>query len=185
MNGTTMTGTGGTRRRNRLRPFVWGGAACLLLLPALAMRLRPQSGVDWSALDFAVMGVLLAAVCGLLDFGLRRDGSPAYRAGFAVAVLAGFATIWANLAVGMLGREGNPANALFAGVLAIAAVGSLLARFRAAGMAKAMAVTALAQLAVVGVALALGGFLPRELLMTACFALPWLLSAGLFRRAAR
>ena len=74
-----------TRRRNRLRPFVWGGAACLLLLPALAMRLRPQSGVDWSALDFAVMGVLLAAVCGLYEFGARRDGSPAYRAGFGTA----------------------------------------------------------------------------------------------------
>ena len=178
-------GQGGWRSIRGWRALLWGGAAGVLLLPALAMRFYPQAGVDWSPLDFAVMGVLLAAVCGLLDFGLRRDGSPAYRAGFAVAVLAGFATIWANLAVGMLGGEGDPANALFAGVLAIAAVGSLRARFRAAGMAKAMAATACAHLAVVGVALALGGFLPRELLLTACFSLPWLLSAGLFRRAAR
>ena len=178
-------GQDGRRFIRGWRGCLWGGAAWLLLLPALAMRFYPQAGVDWSPLDFAVMGVLLAAVCGLLDFGLRRDGSPAYRAGFAVAVLAGFATIWATLAVGMLGGEGDPANALFVGVLAVAAVGSLLARFRAVGMAKAMAVTALAQLAAVGVALVLGGYLPRELVLTACFGLPWLLAAGLFRYAAR
>ena len=185
MNGTTMTGTGGTRRRNRLRPFVWGGAACLLLLPALAMRLRPQSGVDWSALDFAVMGVLLAAVCGLYEFGARRDGSPAYRVGFGTAVLAGFLTIWVNLAVGMLGSEGNAANLMFAGVLGIAGLGSLVGRFRAAGMANAMFTAALTQLAAVGVAMAVGGFHARELALTACFALPWLLAGALFRYAAR
>lgn len=175
----------GARRGSAVHPWLWAGAAGVLLLPALAMRFYPQAGVDWSPLDFVVMGVLLAAVCGAMELGLRRDGSPTYRAGFAVAVLAGFAMLWANLAVGMLGREGDPANALFAGVLAIAAVGSLLARFRAAGMAKAMVVTAFAQLVVVGVALGLGGFQPRELLLTATFALPWLLAAGLFRHAAR
>lgn len=184
MNGTTMTGNGGTRR-HRLRPFVWGGAACLLLLPALAMRFHPQSGVDWSAVDFAAMGVLLAAVCGLYEFGARLGGSPAYRAGFGIAVLAGFLTVWANLAVGMLGSEGNPANLMFVLVLGIAALGSLLARFRAAGMAKAMFAAALAQLAAVGIATAIGGFAGRELALTACFAMPWLLAGALFRYAAR
>ena len=90
MNGTTMTGTGGTRRRNRLRPFVWGGAACLLLLPALAMRLRPQSGVDWSALDFAVMGTMLALCCGAFELALRVARNPAYLLASGIAVAAAF-----------------------------------------------------------------------------------------------
>lgn len=184
MKGTTMTGKNGATRSNSLRPFVWGGAACLLLLPALAMRLYPQAGVDWTALDFAVMGVLLTAVCGLYEFGARLGGPPAYRAGFGIAVLAGFLTIWVNLAVGMLGSEGNIANLMFAGVLGIAGLGSLLARFRAAGMANAMFAAALAQLAAVGIALAVGGFNERELALTACFAMPWLLAGALFRYAA-
>lgn len=170
---------------NRLRPFVWGGAVFLLLLPAVAMYFFPHAGVDWSALDFAVMGVLLVAVCGLYELGARLGGSPAYRAGFGIAVLAGFLTVWINLAVGMLGSAGNAANLMFAAVLAIAGLGSLLARLRPAGMASAMFITALAQLAVVGIAFTIGGFHRRELALTACFCLPWLLAGALFRRAAR
>ncbi|WP_223158066.1 hypothetical protein [Thermomonas brevis] len=182
MTGTMAMGSG---RGNGLRPFVWGGAAGLLLLPVAAMRFFPEAGVDWSGADFAVMGALLAAACGLYELGAWLGATRAYRAGFGLAVLAGFLTVWANLAVGMLGDEGNPANLLFLGVLAVAALGSLLARFRPAGMAKAMFATAAAQLAAVGIALATGGFEARELALTACFALPWLLAGWLFRSAAR
>ena len=184
MDGTAMSGTGGARP-NRMRWLVWGSASGLLLVPALAMQFFPQAEVRWSTLDFAVMGVLLAAACGLYEFGAWLGGSRAYRAGFGVAVLAGFLTIWVNLAVGMLGSEGSMANLMFAGVLAIAGLGSLLARFRPAGMAAAMAAAALAQWAAVGIALAIGGFNARELALTACFAIPWLLAGALFRYAAR
>lgn len=185
MHGTAVTRNGGAGGKHRLRPLAWGGAACLLLLPALVMRLYPQAGVNWTALDFAAMGVLLVAACGLYEFAAWLGGPLAYRAGFGVAVLAGFLTIWVNLAVGMLGSEGNIANLMFVGVLGIAGLGSLLARFRAAGMANAMFAAALAQLAVVGIALAVGGFNERELALTACFAMPWLLAGALFRYAAR
>lgn len=180
MTGTMTMGSG---RRNGLRPLVWGGAAGLLLLPAVAMRFFPDAGVDWSAMDFVVMGTLLAVACGLYELGARLGATRAYRAGFGLAVFAGFLTVWVNLAVGMLGDEGDAANLLFVGVLAVAALGSLLARFKPAGMAKAMFATAAAQLAAVGVGLAMGGFEPRELALTACFALPWLLAGGLFRLA--
>ena len=180
-----MTGTMAMGRGNGLRPYVWGGAAGMLLLPALAMRFFPGAGVDWSVMDFVVMGTLLASACGLYELGAWLGATRAYRAGFGLAVLAGFLTVWANLAVGMLGDEGDAANAMFIGVLAVAAFGSLLARFRPAGMAKAMFATALAQLATVGIAMAMGRFEARELALTACFALPWLLAGGLFRRAAR
>ncbi len=169
--------------RNRLRPFVWGAAACLLLLPALAMW-RGAPGVDWSAGDFLVMGAMLATACGLYELGAWVSGNAAYRAGFGLATLTGFLTVWVNLAVGMLGDEGDPVNGMFVGVLLVAAVGALFARLKPRGMARAMAATALAQLLAAGVA-ALMGFEARDAILTACFALPWLVAALLFRKAAK
>lgn len=171
-------------RGNGLRPLIWGGAACLLLLPAVAMQWFPASGVNWTASDFVVMGVLLAILCGLCELGAWLGGNIAYRAGFALAALTGFLTVWVNVAVGMLGDEDGTINLMFAGVLFIAAAGALLAALKPRGMALAMAVAAIAQLAAVGVALALGGYDARELTFSAMFALPWLASAALFRKAA-
>lgn len=174
-------GTGGSR--NGFRPFIWGGAACLLLLPAVAMRWFPASGVNWTASDFIVMGVLLAILCGLYELGAWLSANIAYRAGFGLAALTGFLTIWVNLAVGMLGDEDGTINLMFAGVLFIAAAGALVAGLKPRGMALAMLVAAIAQLAAVGVGLALGGYEAHELTFTAMFALPWLASAALFRKA--
>lgn len=103
MTDMAAVGTGG--RRNALRPFLWGGAACLLLLPAVAMLWFPASGVNWTVSDFIAMGVLLAILCGLYEPGAWLSGNIAYRAGFGLAALTGFLTIWVNLAVGMLGSE--------------------------------------------------------------------------------
>jgi hypothetical protein len=182
MTGMTAMGTGG--HGNGLRPFIWGGAACLLLLPAVAMLWFPASGVDWTAFDFIAMGVLLAILCGLYELGAWLSGNIAYRAGFGLAALTGFLTIWVNLAVGMLGSEDGGINLMFAGVLFIAAAGAIIAGLKPRGMALAMSAAAIAQLAAVGVALVVGGFDARELTFTAMFALPWLASAALFRKAA-
>ncbi|HWS78202.1 MAG TPA: hypothetical protein VN205_07480 [Thermomonas sp.] len=168
-----------------MRPFIWGGAACLLLLPAVAMQWFPASGVNWTASDFVVMGALFAVGCGIYELGAWLSGNAAYRAGFGLGALAGFLTIWVNLAVGMLGDEASGFNAMFIGVLAIAALGAILARMRPAGMARAMFATAAAQLAVVGIAVALGGYRAHELALTACFALPWLAAGQLFRSASQ
>ncbi|MBJ6979405.1 MULTISPECIES: hypothetical protein [unclassified Luteimonas] len=180
------------RRANRFRTLVWGGAAGLLLLPAVAMHLDAP-GVHWTGSDFLVMGLLLAAVCGLYEFATRRRAGTAWRAGFALALAAAFLTVSVNLAVGMLGGEGDPLNLLFVAVLLVAAVGALRAKFRARGMARAMALTALAQLVAalaglgVGLASADGDAgrlsLLREIVLVAAFALPWGASALLFRRA--
>lgn len=181
MAGAAMMDGGG--RGNALRPWVWGGAACLLLLPLVAMQF-PRSGVAWTGMDFAVMGTMLAVGCGIYELGARASGDRAYRAGFGLAALAGFMTVWVNLAVGMLGSEHDGTNAMFAGVLAIAAVGALLARLRAAGMARAMLAAGIAQLVAVGIGAGMG-FQANELGLSACFALPWFASAALFRWSAR
>ena len=181
MTGTTAIGNG--RRGNRLRPFIWGTAACLLLLPAVAMRFE-NTGVNWSAGDFMVMGVMLTIACSLYELGAWLSGNSAYRAGFGMAAVTAFLTVWVNLAVGMLGDEGGVANLMFAAVLFIAGAGALIAGLKPRGMAIAMFAAALAQLVAAGVGLAMG-FQALEVTLTACFALPWLLSGVLFQQAAR
>jgi hypothetical protein len=168
-------------RGNRLRPWVWGGAVLLLLLPALAMRLHVE-GVDWNAADFGVFGAMLAIACGLYELATRMSGDIRYRAAAGIAVATGFLTVWANLAVGMIGSEGNAFNLLFAGVLGVAGVGALLAKLRAPGMARAMLAAAVAQALVVALAFAVGGD-TRGATFSALFVAPWLLSSALFRRA--
>ena len=182
MTGTTAIGNDG--RGNRLRPFIWGTAAVLLLLPAVAMQFD-GTGVNWTGGDFITMGVLLAIACGLYELGAWLSSNSAYRAGFGIAALTAFATVWVNLAVGMLGDEkGGRANLMFVGVLFIAAAGALVATLKPAGMARAMFAAALAQLAAAGVGLAMG-FHALEVTLTACFALPWLLSGVMFQKAAQ
>ncbi|QDW67965.1 hypothetical protein FPZ22_12420 [Luteimonas granuli] len=164
-----------------------------MLLPAVAMRF--DTGVDWGAGDFIVMGAMLAIACGLYELATRLSDRTSWRAGFGLAVATGFLTVWVNLAVGMFGSEDNRLNLMFGGVLLVAALGALLARFRARGMAWAMVAAAAAQLAAAAVGLAVGlaadayappgPMLVRETVLTACFALPWLASALLFRRAAQ
>ena len=173
--------TAGPRRRNRWSWAIWGTAAFLLLLPAIAMRF-PGSGVDWDARDFTIMGVMFFIACGSYDAVARISDNTTYRAASGIAIVTAFLTVWVNLAAGMLGSERNPANLLFGGVLAIALVGALVARFRPQGMARAMLAAAAAQVAMALYAL-FGGY-AEVTLHVGLFALPWLLSAHLFRKAA-
>jgi hypothetical protein len=49
---------------------------------------------------------------------------------------------------GIIGRDGDPANAMYFGALAVGLVGAVIARFRPRGMARAFFATPLAQSAV-------------------------------------
>ena len=178
-----MQGDGG-RRGNRWRPAIWGGATFLLLLPLLAMQFFPAGGVNWTLADFVVMGAMLSIACGAYELVAWLSGNTAYRAAAGVAILAGFLTVWVNLAVGMIGSEDNPYNLLFAGVLAIGLIGALFARLEARGMVRAMYATAFVQALVAAVAL-VAGWDPRGAVFSMCFAVPWLVSAVLFGNAAR
>jgi hypothetical protein len=174
------THDGSGRHDTLMRVLVWGGAAALLLLPLLAMQFTRE--VDWDGRDFALMAVLLAIPCGVFELALRLSRSPAYRAGFAVAAGGGFLLVWVNLAVGMIGSEGNPFNLWFGAVLATAMLGALLARFRAPGMVRALLATAAVQAAVSGVALAVGGD-PLGAALSGLWILFWLTSARCFHFA--
>jgi hypothetical protein len=62
-----------------------------------------------------------------------------------MAVVTGLVLIWINGAVGLIGSEDNPANLMYAGVLAVGGIGAMKARLEPMGMAWAMLATAVAQ----------------------------------------
>ena len=173
---------GNTRKGNPWRLAVWGTAAGLLMIPAIAMQLGAE-GVHWTAFDFVVMGTLLGSCCAAYELATRMSGNTLYRLGFAVAIALGFLLVWINLAVGIIGDEDNLANAVFAGVSLVGAIGALLGQLRAAGMARAMVATGIAQLLAGGYALVLGSM--EGGMLSAAFAAMWFTSAALFRKAAR
>jgi hypothetical protein len=170
----------GGGRRIPWRLVGWGIAALLLLLPLVAMRFTTE--VNWDGEDFIFAGVLIGTVGLIYELTVRKTRNWTYRAGVAAALAATFLIVWANGAVGMIGSERNPYNFLFGGVILIALVGAIAGRFRPAAMALAMIAAAIAHAAV-----ALGGLFTDVLggVLSAAFAGLWLLSAALFRKAAR
>jgi hypothetical protein len=166
----------------------WGVAGGLLLVPLVAMRFTDE--VAWDVADFVFAGVLIGGVGLGYELAVRTSRDRAYRAGAAVALGAGLMLVWINAAVGIIGSEDDKANLMYAGVLAVAVTGAVVARFRPAGMARALVATAIAQGLVAAVALAFGMASPvagpgEILALTGSFAALWLLSAMLFRRAAQ
>ncbi|WP_199662527.1 hypothetical protein [Sphingomonas edaphi] len=165
---------------NKWRIAGWGIALGLVLLPLAAMQFTRE--VNWTSADFVFAAALIGGVGALYEFTVRRSASWAYRGGVAAALAASFLTIWVNGAVGMIGSEDNPYNLVFLGVIVLALSGSVVTRFRASGMALALAVAAVAQ--------AIGGLAGmnsdlRGGLFSTGFALIWLLSAALFHNAAQ
>lgn len=166
------------------RIALWGGAAALLALPLAAMRVTDE--VVWGPFDFLVFGTMLTLACGAFELAVRARGAWTYRAGAAVAIGASFLLVWVNLAVGFIGNEENPANLMYAGLLAIVIVGGALVRFRPRGMSRVLVAAALAQ-ALAWVVNLVAGLDPRPVMLlipTAVFMALWLGSAGLFAKAA-
>ena len=179
----------GRPRGSRWRLVPWAIATCLLLLPLVAMQFTDE--VDWDETDFIVMGALLFGACGAFELAARLTGNMAYRAGIAVAVVGVFLLIWINLAVGIIGSEDNPANLMYLGVPGVGVVGALIGRFKPDGMARALVAAALAQglVAVIAWTAGLGSegenYPQVIVVLNGFFAALWLISAWLFRKAAR
>jgi hypothetical protein len=85
---------------------------------------------------------------------MRLQSSTAYQAAVGLVLVAGLTIIGLNVGAGMIGIEDDdPANLLYVGVLAIGAIGALIARFQPRGMARASFATAVAQAVVGAIAL--------------------------------
>ena len=117
--------------------------------------------------------------------------SGTYKLAVGLALLTAFILVWIIGAVGVLGADGDPADLMYLGVLAVGIVGAIIARFQPRGMARTMRATAVAQMLVAMVALILGQqHLPymsvfEILSLNGFFAVLFLGSARLFRKAAR
>jgi hypothetical protein len=163
--------------------------AAVLAVPLLAMVFKlgvpdPGSGtngVNWGPMDFAVIGVLVLGSGLLYEYASARAGTFAHRAAVGIAVAAGLFLIWVNLAVGMIGDEGNAANLMYIFVLFVALIGASIARFEPREASIAMFATAAAQalVAVIALIAGLGPTLPAD----AFFVAAWVASGLLFRQA--
>lgn len=167
---------------NAWRIARWSVPAALLLVPLIAH-------FPWTGSDYVAMGILLFGSVGTYEAIARTSSSLAYRAAAAVAVATSFLLIWINLAAGIIGSETNPLNLLYAAVIGAALIGAIVARFKPDGMARALAATATVQALVGVVAVTAGRNDPPGLIglvvLNGGFAALWLLSAALFRKAAR
>ena len=112
-----------------------------------------------------------------------------YRFAGAIATTAVLVLVWLSLGVGIIGSDGDPANRMYFGVVAVGIIGALVARFRPRGMASALLAMALAQTLIAAIALIAGLGRPWSgplelLLLNGFFVAVFLGSAWLFRRAA-
>jgi hypothetical protein len=164
------------------------GTALLLLIPLTAKLFLTD--MAWTLFDFVAAGILLFGAGFTFVLFARMGNNATYRVAVGVAVAAGLLLVWVNLAVGFIGSEDNPANLLYGGVLAVAIVGALVARFRPLGMAHSMFAAALTQFLVPLVAAAIwkpevDKGMMQVLVLNTVFAAIWAASGWLFRRAGR
>jgi hypothetical protein len=163
--------------------------ALILLVPLLAMLFTDE--VAWGVFDFVVAGVLLGGTGLIHQLAARKAGNTAYRAAVGVALAAAFMLLWLMGAVGIIGVEGDPADLMYFGVLAVGIIGAVIARFRPEGMARALLAMALVQALVAVIALIAGkheapiSSVSEIVGLNGFFVALFIGSAWLFRHAAR
>jgi hypothetical protein len=115
----------------------------------------------------------------------------AYLSALGVAIAAPLMLLWLMGAVGVIGVEGDRADLMYFGVLAVGIAGAAIARLRPRGMARALLVTAATQALVGVIALILGKHRSPitsvyEIVgLNGLFVALFIGSAWLFRQAAR
>lgn len=139
-----------------------------------------QMGVASSPLWTRMRWVVWGGAAVLLMLPARSN---AYVVAAGVAVVNAFLLTWINLAIGIIGNENNAANQMFFGVLAIGFIAVVLTRLETRNLARATEVTAVAQAVVSIITAVIGeGYI---FVLTGFFVAMWLMSAQLFRKAAR
>lgn len=176
--------------KKRLR--MWAIVIALLLLVPLVLTLL-GSGVDgdgwnWTPFDFIFMGILLFGSAAVFELISMKGKSLVYRAAVGVAVVTGVLLVWVNAAVGVIGSEGNPANAMYFGVLLIGFIGAAIARLEPRGMARTLFVVAFAHALVPVIAFFVWKpvFSPgviQVFILNTFFVAAWVISGMLFREA--
>jgi hypothetical protein len=179
--------SGRSAHRSAIRVVL--ATAFVLLVPVVAMQFTDE--VAWSPADFIVAGALLLGTGLAYVLASAKRGNVSHRAGVGVALAAAFVLVWMVGAVGVIGEEGDPADLMYGGVLAVGIIGAAVARLRPAGMARALLAMALTQALVAVIALIAGkhqapiSSAAEVIGLNAFFVALFVGSAWLFRRAAR
>jgi hypothetical protein len=79
--------------------------------------------------------------------------SNAYLLASGAALVSVLMLVWLSLGVGIIGADGDPANLMYFGVIAVGIIGTIMARLRPLGMARTMFAMAVAQALVAAIAL--------------------------------
>jgi len=113
-----------------------------------------------------------------------------YRFAIGLALIASLLLIWLSLGVGIIGADGDPANLMYFGVIAVGIIGAAVTRLRPSGMARALLAMAIVQALIASIALVMGLGLPysgpaETILLNGFFIAMFVIAAWLFKRAAR
>ena len=110
----------------------WGALLALLSLPAVAMQFTRD--VDWTGSDFIFAAILLGLLGGGIELAFRVGRSGKQAAAIALFTLLSFLTLWSNMAVGIIGNEGEAVNAGFTLAIVASVAIALMVKFRTALM---------------------------------------------------
>ncbi len=113
-----------------------------------------------------------------------------YKAAIAISVFGVLLLIWMSLGIGIIGEDENPKNIVYAGVVAIGVIGTILSRRKPAGMALTLFTMALAQAVIAIISILLKAGMPwsppAELLgLNGIFIVLFTAAGLLFHRARR
>ena len=86
---------------NKRLGFIIISIFALLSIPLIAMQFTTQ--VNWSPLDFLIMGLLLLSVGLVIELVLRKVRKKEHRILLIITSLFVFLLVWAELAVGIFG----------------------------------------------------------------------------------
>lgn len=87
--------------KNKRLKIILAAVPILLLIPFIAMQFTEE--VNWTSLDFVLMGIILLSTGLLSEFVLRKVSKKKYRILLCIAIIIGFLLLWAELAVGIFG----------------------------------------------------------------------------------
>jgi hypothetical protein len=160
----------------------------ILLVPLVAMQFTDE--VDWSVIDFSIVGALLFGTGVSYVLITRYMTNVVFKAGVGMALGTTLFMVWANLAVGLIGAGPNPGNLMYMGVVAVAVIGTFLSGFTPGGMERAMYAVVLALVLVAVIALLAnmdeypGSSVTEILSVNGFFAFLYAISGLLFRYVA-
>ena len=87
--------------KNKRLKIILTSVLILLFIPLIAMQFTDE--VNWTSLDFIVMGILLISTGFLCEFIMRKVNKINYRIALFIIILVGLLIVWAELGVGIFG----------------------------------------------------------------------------------